>query len=481
MKRRLLVLILLSLFLTQLIAPSSAVAKAGTKCTKLNSTTVSAGVKYTCIKSGTKLVWNKGVKVATPTPTETRRPQKITLSENARTFEKFILNIQLPVQTEEMIGYSIESQSQKICTVYGEIRVSFYEVGTCILKISVKETTKYLANSELFYINVVAKPTPTPSASPTPTPSASPTPTTADSLAGIRASAIANNTFYIDRGNCHSRGINAELQINEAGNWKRLAGAMGWEVFANCPAAQPVQPWVAIDVPAGTTLRWRFWLPGSFDLNSATFTALVKKGQTPTTTATPSPTVRPTVSPTPTPTPTVRPTVSPTPTPNAAADAAAKAAADAAAKAAADAAAKTAADAAAKAAADAAAKAAADAAAKAAADAAAKAAADAAKTIRYFTATGTQVFCKDLNPASSFVSGRVVIPRDGFTSKPSTNYQNGTVARVYSGVFYRFFDGGYGVSGTFQTWTRNSWQESWKLYLSGPWTPTVEITCSYLG
>ena len=75
-----------------------------------------------------------------------------------------------------MAGYSIESQSQRVCTVYGEARVSFYEVGTCILKVTVKETTKYLANSELFYINVVAKPTP--SATPTATvkPATTPTP-----------------------------------------------------------------------------------------------------------------------------------------------------------------------------------------------------------------------------------------------------------------------------------------------------------------
>ena len=150
----------------------------GSACKVLNQKTVYANKTYSCIKSGKKLLWNKGVAVKkpTPTPTETRRPQKITLSENARTFEKFILNIQLPIQTEEMVGYSIESQSQQICTFYGEIRVSFYEVGTCILKVSVKETTKYLANSELFYINVVAKPTPTPTPTPIPTPTPTPTP-----------------------------------------------------------------------------------------------------------------------------------------------------------------------------------------------------------------------------------------------------------------------------------------------------------------
>jgi len=43
--------------------PAYAVAIAGSKCSKLNATTTISGKKYTCIKSGGKLVWNKGVLV----------------------------------------------------------------------------------------------------------------------------------------------------------------------------------------------------------------------------------------------------------------------------------------------------------------------------------------------------------------------------------------------------------------------------------
>ncbi len=51
----------------------AATPKAGAKCTKAGSTATAGGKKYTCIKSGTKLVWNKGVtlKVAAPKPTPT--------------------------------------------------------------------------------------------------------------------------------------------------------------------------------------------------------------------------------------------------------------------------------------------------------------------------------------------------------------------------------------------------------------------------
>ncbi len=47
-------------------------AKPGTKCVKLNSTQTVGTKKFTCVKSGTKLVWNKGIVVASrPTPVPT--------------------------------------------------------------------------------------------------------------------------------------------------------------------------------------------------------------------------------------------------------------------------------------------------------------------------------------------------------------------------------------------------------------------------
>ena len=44
----------------------AAAPKAGSKCTKAGQTSTSAGIKYTCVKSGKKLVWNKGVVVKAP-------------------------------------------------------------------------------------------------------------------------------------------------------------------------------------------------------------------------------------------------------------------------------------------------------------------------------------------------------------------------------------------------------------------------------
>jgi len=55
---------------------ATAAPKPGTACKKVGQTSTSAGIKYTCIKSGKKLVWNKGVEVkkATPSPTPTTEP-----------------------------------------------------------------------------------------------------------------------------------------------------------------------------------------------------------------------------------------------------------------------------------------------------------------------------------------------------------------------------------------------------------------------
>ena len=61
MRKYLLALITLSLLIPTGISTSSAAVKAGAACSKLNSTASASGKKFTCIKSGKKLLWNKGV------------------------------------------------------------------------------------------------------------------------------------------------------------------------------------------------------------------------------------------------------------------------------------------------------------------------------------------------------------------------------------------------------------------------------------
>ena len=48
--------------------------KQGDKCSKAGTTSTVKGYKFTCIKSGGKLVWSKGVKVLVPAPVPTKTP-----------------------------------------------------------------------------------------------------------------------------------------------------------------------------------------------------------------------------------------------------------------------------------------------------------------------------------------------------------------------------------------------------------------------
>ena len=68
----------LAVFISSVHPFAFAAVKSGQSCKKLGSTSTTNGVKYTCIKSGKKFVWNKGVKVAPavkPTPTPPPTPE----------------------------------------------------------------------------------------------------------------------------------------------------------------------------------------------------------------------------------------------------------------------------------------------------------------------------------------------------------------------------------------------------------------------
>ena len=57
--------------------PGTPTVKTGAKCSISKSVAMNSGKKYTCIKSGSKLKWSKGVKVSTPkaSPASTSKPQ----------------------------------------------------------------------------------------------------------------------------------------------------------------------------------------------------------------------------------------------------------------------------------------------------------------------------------------------------------------------------------------------------------------------
>lgn len=74
MKRTLAILIATVYLGSSMSLPALAAVKPGTSCKKLGQTSVTSGKKYICIKSGMKLVWDKGVVVKKPRPISTLTP-----------------------------------------------------------------------------------------------------------------------------------------------------------------------------------------------------------------------------------------------------------------------------------------------------------------------------------------------------------------------------------------------------------------------
>ena len=64
MKRTLLIAVSISAILSNSTPFGFAAASAGKSCSKINDTSIVNGKKYTCIKSGNKLIWNKGILVS---------------------------------------------------------------------------------------------------------------------------------------------------------------------------------------------------------------------------------------------------------------------------------------------------------------------------------------------------------------------------------------------------------------------------------
>ena len=75
MIKKSLVLLATSLALAIVQPMAIAAVKPGSACLKVGQTSTSSGMKYTCVKSGKKLVWDKGVAIKAPSkPEETPAP-----------------------------------------------------------------------------------------------------------------------------------------------------------------------------------------------------------------------------------------------------------------------------------------------------------------------------------------------------------------------------------------------------------------------
>ena len=80
-----------------------------------------------------------------------------------------------------------------------------------------------------------------------------------------------NGTLIISAG-CHVNGIKAELQINTNGQWNVVAPSYGMiPSDKSCPRTHQATPWTVADIPDKSFVRWRYWVPGAFDVTSDFF------------------------------------------------------------------------------------------------------------------------------------------------------------------------------------------------------------------
>ena len=117
---------LATLLITSLLVPVSAqaatakpaTAKAGAKCAKLKTTQIVGTKKFTCIKSGSKLVWDKGV--AVPKAPSTKPP--VAVVKKAQTIE-------FPVMDNVYLANKALNLTKAIST--GGLSVSYSASGAC--------------------------------------------------------------------------------------------------------------------------------------------------------------------------------------------------------------------------------------------------------------------------------------------------------------------------------------------------------------
>ena len=142
---------LAALLITSLLVPVSAqaaTAKAGAKCTKLKTTQIVGSKKFTCIKSGKKLVWDKGVAV----PKATKPKPPVVVVKKAQTIEfPPMENAYLATKTLELTkaistgGLPVSYAASGACTFDAATnKLSLNKAGTCSVTTSQEGDANYL-------------------------------------------------------------------------------------------------------------------------------------------------------------------------------------------------------------------------------------------------------------------------------------------------------------------------------------------------
>ena len=145
MRKTALVAILISALLIP-VSAQGATAKAGAKCTKLKSTQTVSGKKFTCIKSGKKLVWDKGVKVTVKTtPVVVKKSQEIKFSVPQGVYPVGETLSPDPAELLTTAGLKITYTASGACSFdTASNTISLNAAGTCSITASQAGDANYL-------------------------------------------------------------------------------------------------------------------------------------------------------------------------------------------------------------------------------------------------------------------------------------------------------------------------------------------------
>ena len=121
------------LFLSTPLISANAVAKAGAKCAKAGNTEVVKGKSYTCIKTGKKLVWDKGVSTSTSKSGSPSKAEVVidfykTYSTDNGYYDNFVgPQARDPKLTSEWL--EVQKSFEQIRPALGPVRIAKYNLG----------------------------------------------------------------------------------------------------------------------------------------------------------------------------------------------------------------------------------------------------------------------------------------------------------------------------------------------------------------
>jgi hypothetical protein len=137
------------------ISPATAAIKPGGACKPVGKVVQTAGMNYTCVKSGKKFVWSKGQLVvkATPTPTSTptstQTPKALTFSNISENVDEIALNVFGKYQKLLATNYK---SSIKVNTIIGPNTVPVNKNSASAYQIASKIFQNFKQPDEVFAI-----------------------------------------------------------------------------------------------------------------------------------------------------------------------------------------------------------------------------------------------------------------------------------------------------------------------------------------